>query len=131
MRGNARRLALERETGFEPATFCLGSRCSTPELLPLAVVGGVSVAQVWLRNAYAIVAYPKANNIPLCAFALEIAPDRRNRRVLVPRGRAAGQRCRRFGVAYHEAQRAQQRADAGYAEHIGDADGRGERTDYE
>ena len=25
---------MERETGFEPATFCLGSRCSTPELLP-------------------------------------------------------------------------------------------------
>ena len=71
---------MERETGFEPATFCLGSRCSTPELLPLAVVWGVSVAQVWLRNAYVIVAYPKANNIPLCAFrvfALEIVPDKR------------------------------------------------------
>ncbi len=25
---------LERETGFEPATTCLGSRCSTTELLP-------------------------------------------------------------------------------------------------
>ena len=125
---------MERETGFEPATFCLGSRCSTPELLPLAVVGGVSAAQVWLRNAYAIVAYPKANNIPLCAFrafALEIDLARRNRRALIPRRRAAGQRGRRFGVAYHEAERPQQRADAGYAEHIGDADGRGERADYE
>ena len=125
---------MERETGFEPATFCLGSRCSTPELLPLAVVGGVSVAQVWLRNAYAIVAYPKANNTPLCAFrafALEIAVNRRNRRALVPRRRPAGQRGRRFGVAYHEAERAQQRADAGYAEHIGDADGRCERADHE
>ncbi len=29
-------LHLERETGFEPATFCLGSRHSTTELLPLA-----------------------------------------------------------------------------------------------
>ena len=28
--------ALERETGFEPATLCLGSRCSTTELLPQA-----------------------------------------------------------------------------------------------
>ena len=27
---------LERERGFEPPTLCLGSRCSTPELLPLA-----------------------------------------------------------------------------------------------
>ncbi len=26
---------LERETGFEPATFGLGSHCSTTELLPL------------------------------------------------------------------------------------------------
>ncbi len=26
---------MERETGFEPATFCLGSRYSTTELLPL------------------------------------------------------------------------------------------------
>ncbi len=96
--------------------------------------GGVSVAQVWLRNAYAIVAYPKANNTPLCAFrafALEIDLARRNRRALVPRGSAAGQRGRRFGVAYHEAERPKQRADAGYAEHVGDADGRGERTDYE
>ncbi len=25
---------MERETGFEPATFCLGSRYSTTELLP-------------------------------------------------------------------------------------------------
>ncbi len=25
---------LERETGIEPATLCLGSRCSTAELLP-------------------------------------------------------------------------------------------------
>ncbi len=25
---------LEREMGFEPTTLCLGSRCSTPELLP-------------------------------------------------------------------------------------------------
>ena len=25
---------MERETGFEPATTCLGSRCSTAELLP-------------------------------------------------------------------------------------------------
>ena len=24
----------ERETGLEPATLCLGSRCSTTELLP-------------------------------------------------------------------------------------------------
>ncbi len=124
---------MERETGFEPATFCLGSRCSTPELLPLALVGGVSVVQVWLRNADAIVAYPKANNTPLCAFrafALEIDPiDAIG--ALVPRRRAAGQRGRRFGIAYHEAQRAQQRADAGYAEHVGDADGRGERADYE
>ena len=24
----------ERETGLEPATLCLGSRCSTAELLP-------------------------------------------------------------------------------------------------
>ncbi len=24
----------EREMGFEPTTLCLGSRCSTPELLP-------------------------------------------------------------------------------------------------
>ena len=29
---------MERETGFEPATFCLGSRYSTIELLPLATV---------------------------------------------------------------------------------------------
>ncbi len=29
---------MERETGFEPATFCLGSRYSTTELLPLGVV---------------------------------------------------------------------------------------------
>ncbi len=29
---------MERETGFEPATFCLGSRYSTTELLPLDVV---------------------------------------------------------------------------------------------
>ncbi len=28
---------MERETGFEPATFCLGSRYSTTELLPLGV----------------------------------------------------------------------------------------------
>ena len=27
-------LEMERETGFEPATTCLGSRCSTAELLP-------------------------------------------------------------------------------------------------
>ncbi len=27
---------LERETGFEPATDGLGSRCATPALLPLA-----------------------------------------------------------------------------------------------
>ena len=27
--------SLERETGIEPATLCLGSRCSTTELLPL------------------------------------------------------------------------------------------------
>ena len=33
-------VALERETGFEPATFCLGSRCSTPELLPPALWDG-------------------------------------------------------------------------------------------
>jgi hypothetical protein len=26
--------SLERETGLEPATLCLGSRCSTTELLP-------------------------------------------------------------------------------------------------
>ena len=25
---------MEREKGFEPSTLCLGSRCSTPELLP-------------------------------------------------------------------------------------------------
>ncbi len=25
---------LERETGLEPATLCLGSRCSTTELVP-------------------------------------------------------------------------------------------------
>ena len=30
-------MGLEREKGFEPSTFCLGSRCSTPELLPLGV----------------------------------------------------------------------------------------------
>ena len=29
---------MERETGFEPATFCLGSRYSTTELLPLGIV---------------------------------------------------------------------------------------------
>ncbi len=29
---------MERETGFEPATFCLGSRYSTTELLPLGDV---------------------------------------------------------------------------------------------
>ena len=29
-------LALEREKGLEPSTLCLGSRCSTTELLPLA-----------------------------------------------------------------------------------------------
>ncbi len=29
---------MERETGFEPATFCLGSRYSTTELLPLGCV---------------------------------------------------------------------------------------------
>jgi hypothetical protein len=29
---------LERETGIEPATLCLGSRCSTAELLPLVNV---------------------------------------------------------------------------------------------
>ena len=33
-RGNAR-ISVERETGIEPATLCLGSRCSTTELLPL------------------------------------------------------------------------------------------------
>ena len=27
-------LRLERETGIEPATLCLGSKCSTTELLP-------------------------------------------------------------------------------------------------
>ena len=31
-------LALERKTGFEPATLGLGSRCSTAELLPQFVV---------------------------------------------------------------------------------------------
>jgi hypothetical protein len=29
-------LGLEREMGFEPTTLCLGSRCSTTELFPLA-----------------------------------------------------------------------------------------------
>lgn len=29
------RFSLERETGFEPATLCMASKCSTPELLPL------------------------------------------------------------------------------------------------
>jgi hypothetical protein len=28
---------MERETGIEPATLCLEGRCSTTELLPLAV----------------------------------------------------------------------------------------------
>ena len=28
---------LERETGIEPATLCLEGRCSTTELLPLAL----------------------------------------------------------------------------------------------
>ena len=31
------RLSLEREKGFEPSTFCLASRCSTTELLPLVL----------------------------------------------------------------------------------------------
>ena len=31
---------LEREKGFEPSTLCLGSRCSTPELLPLVQLAG-------------------------------------------------------------------------------------------
>ena len=30
----------ERETGLEPATLCLGSRCSTTELLPRACWDG-------------------------------------------------------------------------------------------
>ena len=30
-------LSLERETGFEPATLCMASKCSTPELLPRSV----------------------------------------------------------------------------------------------
>src|SRR5690349_22878575 len=30
-------LGLEREMGFEPTTLCLGSRCSTTELFPLAL----------------------------------------------------------------------------------------------
>ena len=34
---------LERETGLEPATFCLGSRYSTTELLPLSSMGGYSI----------------------------------------------------------------------------------------
>ncbi len=29
--------SLEREMGFEPTTFCLGSRHSTAELLPLFI----------------------------------------------------------------------------------------------
>ena len=32
------RFQLERETGIEPATLCLGSKCSTTELLPLVVL---------------------------------------------------------------------------------------------
>src|SRR2546422_10171367 len=32
----SRKSYLERETGIEPATLCLGSRCSTAELLPPA-----------------------------------------------------------------------------------------------
>ena len=32
---NRQKSYLERETGIEPATLCLGSRCSTTELLPL------------------------------------------------------------------------------------------------
>gem|GEM_PF-5848090 len=31
----SRKLGLERETGFEPATDGLGSRCATTALLPL------------------------------------------------------------------------------------------------
>ncbi len=31
---------LEREMGFEPTTLCLGSRCSTTELLP---PGGINL----------------------------------------------------------------------------------------
>jgi hypothetical protein len=30
----------ERETGLEPATLCLGSRCSTTELLPRECCNG-------------------------------------------------------------------------------------------
>ena len=33
--GRCRRKRLERVMGFEPTTFCLGSRYSTPELHPL------------------------------------------------------------------------------------------------
>ena len=38
--GHDRKNGSERETGFEPATLCLGSRCSTPELLPRECCNG-------------------------------------------------------------------------------------------
>ena len=44
---------LERETGFEPATFCLGSRYSATELLPL--IGGARVER--LSRFYHIIAF--------------------------------------------------------------------------
>ena len=38
---------VERETGFEPATLGLGSRCSTAELLPLAnFLGHIIVGRI-------------------------------------------------------------------------------------
>ena len=37
---------VERETGIEPATLCLGSRCSTAELLPLTLRLGLGARTV-------------------------------------------------------------------------------------
>ncbi len=36
-------MVMERETGFEPATFCLGSRYSTTELLPRLWLDGFNI----------------------------------------------------------------------------------------
>ncbi len=43
---------LERETGFEPATLCLGSKCATVAPLPLGVSAIIarSVGHVKRRN---------------------------------------------------------------------------------
>ena len=98
-----RRRRMERETGFEPATFSLARRCSTPEPLPRFAVptvpgrltyytlipGGVSSDSMWAPAV--ILAASRVGAL----LEGEGAGERRSGQRRVQRSRPAGSRSRR------------------------------------